>query len=205
MMELKKYNGSFSINKPVDDVTYKLLKGLSETRRMKRDVVKLGKRVYNKKRATKENIAQWEKEFGVEGEFWVGDTEDCGKVKTEDVINYDHPPKSQPNLSCCWTIDYDKKTILWKDNADEDLYDLEWIMYIVNNILKPRGYVLNGVVSWKGEDLKEDENLEDRGKIKVTNNVITVRHTDALNRPNKSTTASSVDQLMNYLLNGKLR
>ena len=204
-MELKKYNGSFSINKPVDDVTYKLLKGLSETRRMKRDVVKLGKRVYNKKRATKENIAQWEKEFGVEGEFWVGDTEDCGKVKTEDVINYDHPPKSQPNLSCCWTIDYDKKTILWKDNADEDLYDLEWIMYIVNNILKPRGYVLNGVVSWKGEDLKEDENLEDRGKIKVTNNVITVRHTDALNRPNKSTTASSVDQLMNYLLNGKLR
>ena len=87
----------FTIDKPLDDETYALLEGLSQTRRMSRDIVKLGKRVYEIENPTPEDIANWEKEFGCEGEFWVGDTEQRGD-RTEDVINGNQPPATQPGL-----------------------------------------------------------------------------------------------------------
>jgi hypothetical protein len=46
-------------------------------------------------------------------------------------------------------------------------YDFDrWIELIVNKIVKPRGYILNGEVEWIGED------PDDRGKITINNNLI---------------------------------
>ena len=153
----------FTIDKPLDDETYALLEGLSQTRRMSRDIVKLGKRVYEIENPTPEDIANWEKEFGCEGEFWVGDQD-----KTEDVINDNQPPATQPGLWCQWEILEDRQTIIW--DGGEKFYEyIAWIEYIIDRILKPRGYTVNGEVTWQGEE------STDAGIISITNNHVEVK------------------------------
>jgi len=162
------FYGEFKIDRPVNDETYTLLEGLNKTRRMKRDVAKLGKRVYKKARATKSDIEQWTKEFGDEGEFWVGDLKnigDIGQAKTLDIIDYNKPPKSQPSLWCQWMIETDKQIIRW-DGGEKFYHYTEWIEYIIEKILNPRGYFVNGAVTWQGED------NEDAGQIEIVNNKV---------------------------------
>jgi len=157
--------GEFTINKPVDDETYALLEGLNRTRRMKRDIVKLGMRKYGIENPTVQQIADWQREFGIEGEFWVYDTENSGQNVTEDVINQNTPPETQPGLWCQWYILDDRVTIAW-DGGEKFYHYIEWIEYIIVTILKPRGYVVNGEVEWQGED------LSDAGMIVVKDNKV---------------------------------
>ena len=159
------FNGSFTIDRPVDDETDKLLHGLASTRRMKRDVAKLGKRVHKKARATKADIAAWTKEFGDQGEFWVGDSTDCGQNRTDDIIDYNGPPDSQPGLWCAWGIQEDRQTIEW-DGGEKFYKYVEWIKYFIEKILAPRGYTLNGSVTWQGED------DADAGQIEIVDNAV---------------------------------
>jgi hypothetical protein len=42
----------------------------------------------------------------------------------------------------------------------------EWLVYLINKILKPNGYVLNGVVQWQGEE------VGDVGEIFVEDNKV---------------------------------
>lgn len=165
------FNGSFTVDKPVDDETYKLLHGLASTRRMKRDIRKLGRRVYvgKVKRVTKEIAEQWTKEFGEQGEFWVGDSSDSGQVHTDDIIDYNKPPDSQPGLWCQWSIQEDRQTIEW-DGGEKFYNYVEWIEYFIAKILAPRGYKLNGSVTWQGED------DEDAGQIKIIDNAVSTKH-----------------------------
>jgi len=164
------FNGYFRVDKPVDDETYNLLHGLASTRRMQRDIRKLGRRVYvgKVKRVTKEIAAQWEKEFGVEGEFWIGDSGDSGQSHTQDIIDSNTPPKTQPGLWCQWSIQEDKQTIEW-DGGEKFYKYVEWIKYLIEKVLDPRGYKLNGTVTWQGED------DEDAGQIEIVNNVVSER------------------------------
>jgi len=159
------FNGEFKIDRPVDDETRKLLEGLNKTRRMKRDVAKLGKRVYKKARATKSDIEQWAKEFGDEGEFWVGDINNTDEIGTSDIIDYNKPPRNQPSLWCQWMIEADIQIIRW-DGGEKFYHYTEWIEYIIEKILNPRGYKLNGAVTWQGED------DEDAGQIEIVNNKV---------------------------------
>lgn len=161
------FSGSFEIDRPVDDETYKLLHGLASTRRMQRDIRKLGRRVYvgKVKKVTKEIAEQWKKEFGEQGEFWVGDSADSGQTHTDDVIDYNKPPDSQPGLWCSWSIQGDRQTIEW-DGSEKFYKYVEWIKYFIEKILAPRGYKLNGSVTWQGED------DEDAGQIEIVDNVV---------------------------------
>ena len=159
------FNGKFVIDRPVDDETYDLLNGLASTRRMKRDVAKLGKRVHKKARATQADVLAWEKEFGAQGEFWYGDTNASGQNHTDDLIDYNRPPDSQPSLWCQWNIQEDKQTIAW-DGGEKFYKYVEWITYLVEKILAPRGYTLNGSVTWQGED------DEDAGQIEIVDNAV---------------------------------
>jgi hypothetical protein len=141
------FEGKFTIDKPVDDETYKLLRGLATTRRMKRRV---------------------DSKYGVDGEFYVEDLEDFGQKHTPDIIDYNTPPSTQPGLWCQWLIQKDKQTIEW-DGGEKFYNYVEWIKYIINRILKPRGYIVNGRVEWYGED------RNDGGVIVVNNNAVSVR------------------------------
>jgi len=64
----------------------------------------------------------------------------------------------------------DGTAIEW--NEGEKFYEyIPWIKYLIDNLLKPWGYVLNGTVEWEGED------NSDVGKIIVKDNVVTVKKT----------------------------
>jgi hypothetical protein len=53
-------------------------------------------------------------------------------------------------------------------DGGEKFYDyVEWLEYIINNFLAPKGYVLNGECPYQGED------SDDVGKIVVKDNVVT--------------------------------
>ncbi|KKL86082.1 hypothetical protein LCGC14_1948340, partial [marine sediment metagenome] len=66
-----------------------------------------------------------------------------------------------------WILTGDRQHIEW-DGGEKFYGYVEWIEYIIEKILKPRSYVLNGKVEWSGED--ED----DFGTILVINNKVEV-------------------------------
>lgn len=141
------FSGKFHLNKPLDDETFNLLVGLAKTRRMKRNI----------------------KDYGVEGEFYFNpdDFKNSGQTEDKTIIDYNIPPATQPSLWLEWIPTKDKQHIEW--NGGEKFYDyIEWLEYIINKILKPKGYILNGRVEWDGEE--ED----DIGRIIVNDNNIKV-------------------------------
>jgi len=144
------FEGSFKTDKPVDEKTYNLLKGLQETRRMKR--------------------AGLSEEYGIDGEFYFEDDGDYGQSRTPEqgtIVDYNSPPSTQPALWLQWEIQEDRQTIKW-DEGEKFYKYIAWIRYIIEKILAPKGYKLNGEVTWQGED------RTDRGKIIITDNHIYV-------------------------------
>lgn len=140
------FEGEFKVNKKVDKKTYDLLVGLATTRRMKRKG--LDPKIY-----------------GIEGEFYV-EEDNFAPIKGI-IVDNNEPPKTQPGLWCQWKIQENKQTIKWDGN--EKFHDyIEWLEYIVNRILKPKGYVLNGSVRWRGDD------FGDVGSIFVKDNEVTI-------------------------------
>lgn len=138
-----KFEGEFRINRKLDDDTFKLLKGLSETRRMKR--------------------AGLGEQYGIDGEFYIDGAGYMGQDTTPDVVDANSPPSTQPGLWCQWTPGDDRQSIAW--DGEEKFYNyVTWIVYLINAVLKPRGYVVNGEVTWQGEE------SGDIGKIVVTDN-----------------------------------
>ena len=92
------FEGCIEINKPLDEETKKLLKGLASTRRMRRDVEILAKRLNI-------DMKKCIELYGEEGEFYFHDDNVSGQTRTEDIITYNDPPKSQPGLWCQWILD----------------------------------------------------------------------------------------------------
>lgn len=139
------FSGEFNINKPLGDKIKQFLKLFNETRRMGRE----------------EGDA-----FGVEGEFYVFGEGSFGQAKDGRIIDYNKPPSTQPALWCGWTPNEDGTAIVW-DESEKFYCYVEWLVYLINKILAPNGYVLNGVVQWQGEE------NGDVGEIFVNNNVVT--------------------------------
>lgn len=141
------FNGRFKLNRKLKKADQTFLAKLSETRRMKRNVGP---------------------EFGVEGEFYVDGKGFAGQDEDSTILNYNEPPETQPGLWCQWIPSKDGKFIEW--DGGEKFYDyVKWLKYLIEKILAPRGYILNGEVEWQGEDNR------DVGKIVVTNNVVTTK------------------------------
>lgn len=116
------FKGSFTIDRPVDEETYELLRGLGTTRRMKRRV---------------------SPKYGMDGEFYVKDDD-------EGIVDYNTPPIMQPGLWCDWLIQEDRQTIEW-DGSEKFYCYVDWLEYLILAVLEPRGYKLSGTVCWRGE------------------------------------------------------
>jgi len=142
------FGGSFKINKPLDPETKNLLEGINRTRRMARKGL--------------------DKKYGVEGEFYCEDRTDCGQGEHPSIVDYNRPPKTQPGLWCHWTPNADGTEIEW-DGGEKFYAYVEWIEYLIEKILAPRGYKLTGQVEWKGED------SDDLGLIVIKNNVVKIK------------------------------
>lgn len=159
------FSGEFKLNRKLNKKVKTLINGISQTRRMKRDVEKLAKRLKISKKKCIEK-------YGSDGEFYFDpkDINNLGQNKTEDIIDYNMPPGRQPSLWCQWCYDENSKSICW--DGGEKFYDyIEWIKYIVEYIIKPQKiYKLNGVVTWYGEE------ETDKGTITIKDNEISIKN-----------------------------
>lgn len=138
------FNGEFALNTPLKPKMKKYLELLNSTRRMSRNV---------------------ESGYGTEGEFYVFGEGFMGQGNESNVINHNAPPKTQPGLWCQWTPNEDGTAIVW-DEAEKFYEYTTWLVYIITKILAPNGYVLNGVVEYRGEE------RDDNGIIEVKDNVV---------------------------------
>ena len=142
------FTGEFKLNKPLKTEDLTFLQKLNETRRMARNVD--------------------ESKYGIQGEFYVDGGGHAGQNHESNIIDYNRPPRTQPGLWCQWTPNEDGTAIEW-DGGEKFYSYVEWIKYLIEKILSPRGYVLNGEVNWYGED------RNDEGIICITDNVVTTK------------------------------
>lgn len=143
------FRGRFKFNKPVEGKALRLLQGISGTRRMARNVDEV--------------------KYGVEGEFYFKGSGHRGQGDEANIIDYNRPPRNQPGLWCDWEVtknDNGLYTFLEWNEMEKTYNYVEWLKYIIEKIVVPHGYVLNGVVRWSGED------QDDVGAIIVTDNKV---------------------------------
>lgn len=146
--------GQFNIDRPLDQETEALINGLENTRRMKRDLEVIAR---HENMFFKDALSK----YGIDGEFYVKDSinGECGIG----IIDHNEPPSTQPSLWCQWMYDKGKQAIVWNEGEKFYFY-IEWIEYLIERILKPRGYTLNGEMLWQGQS------LYDTGKITISDN-----------------------------------
>lgn len=152
------FEGRFNLDKPLTAEHSAFLHKFSDTRRMKRDASKTRTRPDPIRQAV--GLA-----VGPEGAYFVGAGDSMGQERTSDVLDYNRPPEGQPGLWCKWTPTEDNQGIEW--NGMEKFYDYtEWLCYLIDHFLAPAGYVLNGEVTWQGEE------SSDMGKLVVKDNEV---------------------------------
>jgi hypothetical protein len=153
------FDGSLKFNKPVAPWLAEYIKKFGQTRRMKRDPEKIkelfpdyGKMCFNG-------------ELGVDGEYFIGGLGFCGQDGDNSVIDHNEPPRTQPGLWCQWAINEEENCLEW--DGGEKFYNYEeWLDYLIENFFEPLGYVLNGDITWEGED------SDDVGTIHVEDNIV---------------------------------
>lgn len=151
------FSGEFKITPALDISTKEFLTKLATTRRMKRDMTKL----FSEEEA---------KTFGVEGEFYVDGKGLFGDQMDESVIDQNEPPSTQPSLWCQWIPNESGTALKW-DNVEKFYNYVEWIQYIVNKILKPKGYKVEGSVLYQGEDIHDRGYINcNKGKVWTSKN-----------------------------------
>jgi hypothetical protein len=194
------FTGCFSMSRPLTDTEKEYINGMSHTRRMKRDVnilMEVFKGKYGNPFATGNTP---EDIYGNDGEFFVNtdDLDDFGQGKDKSIIDYNTAPglptyketenmpwqerytiqqsligdgKCQPGLWCQWVIedgtDEGTQVLVW--DGGEKFYEyIPWLKYYIKKFFEPWGVKLNGEIIWEGEE------SEDKGKIVVVDNVVTI-------------------------------
>jgi hypothetical protein len=156
-----KFEGEFVLDKPLSAVHQAYLEMFSGTRRMKRNASLTRERVDHVRDHAGLPV-------GPEGAFYVGEGGYGGQNEGSDILNYNSPPKGQPGLWCKWEPTEDGQGIRW--NGVEKFYDyVKWLEYLIENFLAPWGYVLEGEVTWQGEE------RSDMGKLIVKKNKVTAK------------------------------
>lgn len=156
------FEGHFELDRPLTPEHKAYLTKFSETRRMRRDASKALEIPDPIREAAKLPI-------GKEAEYFVAGVGFAGQDKDASILEYNYPPISQPGLWCQWVPNEDGTAIVW-DGSEKFYHYVEWIIYIVENFLKPWGYVLNGSVEWQGEESK------DKGMLVVVNNDVKTKY-----------------------------
>lgn len=152
------FKGSFELSRPLAPEHDAYLKQFSETRRMMRNE----SLVAQMPDPVREAVGL---EVGPQGAYFVGAPGFAGQDRTEDIVDYNEPPRDQPGLWCQWVPNDEGTAIVW--NEAEKFYNyVEWLEYLVKNFLSRWGYQLNGKVIWQGEE------TSDSGVIYVKNNQI---------------------------------
>lgn len=145
------FDGSISITPPLNAAEIEYLNKFADTRRMHRKTAG---------------------PYFVKAEGFSGQD-----FNNADIIDPNTPPPGQPGLWCQWIPNEDGTAIEW-DGGEKFYYSQEWMAYLINHFLQPgaiakealpflqANHVLNGEILAQGEDIR------DRWKLVVTNNVV---------------------------------
>jgi hypothetical protein len=144
------FRGEFTLDRPLSPVLLAYMASFARIRHVKRDPAKLSDGHY----------------YGEECEFFCfQDYETHGQKIDGSITDHNTPPSNQPGLWCQWIPNEHGTAIVWDEG--EKFYEyIEWLQYIIDKILIPDGYVLNGCVEYRGEE------WSDHGEITVIDNVI---------------------------------
>ncbi|MFC1707722.1 hypothetical protein ACFL59_13055 [Planctomycetota bacterium] len=152
--------GEFTIDPPLAGAHYAYLERFSRSRHMKRDP----KVLETMRDPLREAVGL---PIGVDGEFFVA-ARSPQTDSDSSVVDFNRPPSCQPGLYCQWRPSSDGRTLGW--DGVEKFYDyVEWLRYLIENMLKPWGYTVSGHVLWRGE------RRADLGQIRVSQNIVTVQ------------------------------
>ena len=171
------FNGSLKLSRQATVEERDYINLISDTRRMKRDVNKLME-LYQGKYGNPFAIDNTpESIYGEFGEYFAMDGNDSGQGRDSSILDYNCAPGEssygspkttkigQPGLWCQWVIEEDGYELEW--NGAEKFYNyIEWLKYLIDSFFEPWGIKLNGEIEWQGED------MSDRGKIGVIDNVV---------------------------------
>lgn len=138
------FDGSFTCTPALNESQIAYLKQFAHTRRMDRNPVIAATLPDPLREAAGLPI-------GEGAEFFVGGVGSFGQGNDASVLNHNSPAKSQPGLWCQWVPSDSGESIEW-DGGEKFYNYIEWIKYINEKFLKPWGIVLEGKVSWSGED-----------------------------------------------------
>jgi hypothetical protein len=183
------FNGRFELDRALDANHAAYLRQFAETRRMKRDEDEAATLPDPKREAVGLPV-------GPEGAYFVGGDGFAGQGRDSSILCFNTAPgqpdtngatdwreawdrkremiragECQPGLWCQWVPSEDGQAIEW--DGGEKFYEYEaWLRYIVENFLKPWGYVLNGQVTWSGEE------SDDMGVLIVEDNEVSTGKRD---------------------------
>jgi hypothetical protein len=150
------FSGQLSLSRPATQKEIDYINLLCSTRRMKRDVEKL-KELYKGEHGL-------DGDYGVEGEFFAKDDGEYGQKNDGTVIDY-NSSGVQPGLWCQWLLTEDGERLEW-DGGEKFYHYVEWLRYLIEKFFHKWDILLNGEIKWQGED------MDDRGKIIVKDNVV---------------------------------
>lgn len=103
-------------------------------------------------------VTNFEGEFGLSKEIDEKTRRLINNINEDGIIL----GNDNPDTWCLWQTD---GKVLYSSSGNA--YDFEeWLRIIVEEIIVPRGYVLNGEVEWIGDD------PDDRGKVVIKDNEI---------------------------------
>ncbi len=72
--------------------------------------------------------------------------------------DYADSEEGQPDAYCQWVPTEDGKGIAW--NQGEKFYEYkEWLQWIIDKVLAPKGYILSGFVAYQGEEVGDSGSL----------------------------------------------
>lgn len=156
------FYGSLKFNRDVPVQLQEYINRFSNTRRMPRDNDKI-----------KELYPNWRElcffgELGNMGEYFAPYTHS----NDDSIIDHNGFKVSvHPGLWCQWVIEGNE--LVW-DGGEKFYNYVEWLHYLIDHFFDPLGYVLNGDITWQGED------SDDCGTIHVFNNFVEVEYGDSM-------------------------
>jgi hypothetical protein len=176
------FSGSLKFNKEITPQLKEYINRFSDTRRMPRDNEKI-----------KAAYPNWRElcffgELGRKGEYFAPISKINGQESDGTVLDYNGYKESvHPGLWCQWIID-DNNELAWDGN--EKFYEyVEWLDYLIYHFFEPLGYVLNGDITFEGED------SDDIGTIHVVDNVVDVEHGEKLFSMSDLSTEEFIEEL----------
>ena len=159
------FNGMIKISPNLKELDKEFLDKFFQIRHMKRDMTKL--------KDISENLI---KEYGKDGCFYLKDYNNFNEMYDDKTIININDYGDMPSLYCNLEIIEENGETFIQWNGSEKSYGINeengWFTWLIDNFFKPNGYVLNGEMTWQGE---EDD---DTGTIKIKNNVVSLHFGD---------------------------